>query len=248
MNRMEDFRDGFIKGIPVCLGYIPVSFTFGLMAVTGGLAKWLTVFTSLTNLTSAGQFAGVQLIFAGAGLFEIALTTFIINMRYMLMSLALSQKIAEGTPLWKRLIFGFGITDEIFAIAVSEKKKLTAEYMFGLITTPIFGWTLGTALGACTSGILSPRLSAAMGIALYGMFIAIIIPPAKKSGAVLLTVLEGACIMCIFRFVPFFDFISDGFKIILATILAAGISAVLFPVRDEEPQEAAAEEMGGKTV
>ena len=231
---IDEYRDGFIKGIPICLGYIPVSFTFGLMAVTGGLSRWLTIFTSLSNVTSAGQFAGVQLIFAGAGLFEIALTTFVINMRYMLMSLSLSQKIAEGTALWKRLIFGFGITDEIFAIAAVEKKKLTAAYMFGLMTTPIFGWTLGTTLGAFTSGLLSDRLAAAMGIALYAMFIAIIIPPAKKSKAVLITIIEATAIMCIFKYVRFFDFISDGFKIILATVIAAGISAALFPVKEED--------------
>ena len=231
---IDEYRDGFIKGIPICLGYIPVSFTFGLMAVTGGLSRWLTIFTSLSNVTSAGQFAGVQLIFAGAGLFEIALTTFVINMRYMLMSLSLSQKIAEGTALWKRLIFGFGITDEIFAIASVEKKKLTAAYMFGLMTTPIFGWTLGTTLGAFTSGLLSDRLAAAMGIALYAMFIAIIIPPAKKSKAVLITIIEATAIMCIFKDVRFFDFISDGFKIILATVIAAGISAALFPVKEED--------------
>lgn len=242
-ENIEEYRDGFIKGIPVCLGYLPVSFTFGLMAVSGGLARWLTVFTSLTNLTSAGQFAGVQLIFAGAGLFEIALTTFVINMRYMLMSLSLSQKIAEGTQLWKRLIFGFGITDEIFAIASIEKKKLTAAYMFGLMTTPIFGWTLGTALGAFTSGILPARLAAAMGIALYAMFIAIIIPPAKKSKAVMITIIEATVIMCIFKYVRFFDFISDGFKIIIATMLAAGISAALFPVKEEETAENAAVEI-----
>lgn len=237
-ENIDEYRDGFIKGIPVCLGYLPVSFTFGLMAVSGGLARWLTIFTSLSNLTSAGQFAGVQLIFAGAGLFEIALTTFVINMRYMLMSLSLSQKIAEGTQLWKRLIFGFGITDEIFAIASIEKKKLTAAYMFGLMTTPIFGWTLGTALGAFTSGILPARLAAAMGIALYAMFIAIIIPPAKKSKAVMITIIEATVIMCIFKYVHFFDFISDGFKIIIATMFAAGISAAFFPVKEEDTMEA----------
>jgi predicted branched-subunit amino acid permease len=231
---IKEYKDGFIKGIPICLGYIPVSFTFGLMAVTGGLSKWLAIFTSLSNVTSAGQFAGVQLIFAGAGYFEIALTTFVINMRYMLMSLSLSQKIAEETPLWKRLIFGFAITDEIFAIASVEKKKLTASYMFGLMTTPIFGWTLGTALGAFTSELLPERLAAAMGIALYAMFIAIIIPPAKKSKAVMITILEATVIMCIFRYVHLFDFISDGFKIIIATIVAAGISAALFPITEDE--------------
>ena len=136
---MSEFRDGLVKGVPVCLAYLPVSFTFGIMALAGGLPAWLTIFTSLSNLTSAGQFAGVQLIFVDATLVEIALTTLIINLRYMLMSLSLSQRIEKGTPLWKRLIFGFAITDEVFAIASLEKKKITANYMFGLMTTPILG-------------------------------------------------------------------------------------------------------------
>ena len=239
-NVMDEFRDGLIKGIPICLGYFPVSFTFGIMTVTGGLPPWLAVFTSLSNLTSAGQFAGVQLIFTGASLFEIGLTTFVINMRYMLMSLSLSQKIDMNTAVWKRLIFGFGITDEIYAIASTEKKTLTAAYMNGLMLTPILGWTAGTAAGAFTSGVLPDRLSDAMGIALYGMFIAIIIPPAKKSIPVLLTVLEAALIMSVFRLFPVFAVISDGFKIILATIIAAGLSAFIFPV-DEDSAEGEAE-------
>jgi len=242
-NKAYEFKDGLVKGVPIGLGYLPVSFTFGIMVVSGGLPAWLAIFTSLSNLTSAGQFAGVQLILAGVGYFEIALTVFVINMRYMLMSLALSQKIESGTKLYQRLIFGFGITDEVFAIASVEKKKLTAEYMYGLMTCPIVGWTIGTALGAFTSGILPERLADAMGIALYSMFIAIIIPPAKKSIPILVTILEAVAVTCIFKYVSVFDFISDGFKIILATIIAAGISAVIFPVKDEESgsrQDAAA--------
>lgn len=232
-KKRYEFKDGFVKGIPIGLGYIPVSFTFGIMVVSGGLPAWLAVFTSVSNLTSAGQFAGIQLILAGTGYIEIALTIFVINMRYMLMSLSLSQKIEQKTSLRQRLIFGFGITDETFAVASVEKKKLTAEYMYGLITAPILGWTAGTAMGALTSGVLSDRLSAAMGIALYAMFIAIIIPPAKKSVPIFMTILEAVVITCILKYVSWFDFISEGFKIIIATIVASGISAVLFPVNDD---------------
>ncbi len=232
-RKRYEFKDGFVKGIPIGLGYIPVSFTFGIMVVSGGLPAWLAIFTSVSNLTSAGQFAGIQLILAGAGYFEIALTIFVINMRYMLMSLSLSQKIEQKTSLRQRLIFGFGITDETFAVASVEKKKLTAEYMYGLITAPILGWTAGTAMGALTSGVLSDRLSAAMGIALYAMFIAIIIPPAKKSLPIFATILEAVAITCLLKYVSLFDFISEGFKIIIATILASGISAALFPVNEE---------------
>lgn len=230
----SEFQDGLVKGIPVCLAYLPVSFTFGIMALEGGLPAWLTIFTSLSNLTSAGQFAGVQLIFADAAIFEIALTTLVINLRYMLMSLSLSQRIEKGTPLWKRLIFGFAITDEIFAIASLEKKKITANYMFGLMTTPILGWTIGTALGTIASSIMSDRLAAAMGIALYCMFIALIIPAAKKSKAIVATIAEAVVITCILKYVPIFSFVSEGFQIIIATIAASAISAILFPIHDEE--------------
>ena len=251
-NGMSEFRDGLVKGIPVCLAYLPVSFTFGIMALAGGLPAWLTIFTSLSNLTSAGQFAGVQLIFVDATLVEIALTTLIINLRYMLMSLSLSQKIEKGTPLWKRLIFGFAITDEVFAIASLEKKKITASYMFGLMTIPILGWTTGTALGTIASSIMSDRLAAAMGIALYCMFIALIIPPAKKSRAVVATIAEAVVITCVLKYVPIFSFISEGFQIIIATVAASAISAVLFPIKEEdevgEAHEAEAAEIAAKAV
>ena len=183
MNRLLPYRDDYIyglkKGFPIALGYIPVSFTFGLMAVGGGLPPLTAVLISLTNLTSAGQFAGTNLILEGAGYLEIILATIVINIRYMLMSLSLSQKINPGITSLQRLIFGFGITDETFSIASLENGKLSYSYMIGLITGPILGWTLGTALGAFISSALPPLIGNAMGIALYAMFIAIIVPPAK---------------------------------------------------------------------
>ena len=231
-----NYKTGLIKGIPIGLGYLPVSFTFGLMAVESGLPVWLVIFTSLSNVTSAGQFAGVNLITAGAGYVEIALTTIIINMRYMLMSLALSQKLEQKIPLWKRLLFGFGITDEVFAVASVEVHKISAEYMFGLITAPIAGWTIGTALGACASGVLPAALQNAMGIALYTMFIAIMIPPAKKSKPILIVIMMSVFITCIMKYISWFDFISEGFQIILATVIAAGIGAALFPIEEEQDE------------
>ena len=231
-----NYKNGFIKGIPIGLGYLPVSFTFGLMAVESGLPIWLVIFTSLSNVTSAGQFAGINLITAGAGYVEIALTTIIINMRYMLMSLALSQKLEPKIPLWKRLIFGFGITDEVFAVASVEIHKISAEYMFGLISAPIAGWTIGTTLGACASGVLPTALQSAMGIALYTMFIAIIIPPAKKSKPILIVIIISIFITCIMKYISWFECISSGFQTILATIIAAGIGAVLFPIEEEKDE------------
>lgn len=237
MSKMKlCYKNGLIKGIPIGLGYLPVSFTFGLMAAESGLPVWLVIFTSLSNLTSAGQFAGVNLIVAGAGYMEIALTTLVINLRYMLMSLALSQKLEQKIPLWKRLVFGFGITDEVFAVASLEVHKISAEYMFGLISTPIAGWTMGTALGACVSGILPSALQNAMGIALYTMFIAIIIPPAKKSKPILIVITMSVLITCVMKYISWFDCISSGFQTILATIFAAGIGAVLFPIEEEKDE------------
>lgn len=233
-ERKKEFQYGLKKGLPIAIGYLPVSFTFGLMAVSGGLPVWLAIFISLSNLTSAGQFAGTNLIFAGAGFFEIGLTTFIINIRYMLMSLSLSQKIDSKIGLGKRLIFSFGITDETFSVASMEQGKLSNAYMLGLISGPITCWSLGTALGAMICSALPQSLADAMGIALYGMFIAIIIPPARKSKAVVVILLLSIIIHCSIRYIPIFSFISSGFRVIIATVLSAGIGAFLFPMEDKE--------------
>ncbi|QHQ63023.1 branched-chain amino acid ABC transporter permease [Anaerocolumna sedimenticola] len=231
-DNKTNFYYGLKRGIPIALGYIPVSFTFGLMAVTGGLPVWLTIFISISNITSAGQFAGTGLILAGAGYLEITLTTFIINIRYMLMSLSLSQKIESKMPLYQRLIFAFGITDETFTVASMEQGKLPFFYLLGLITGPICGWTLGTAMGSLICSKLPQSLSSAMGIALYGMFIAIIVPPAKKSKAILIIVLISVFTMCILKYIPIFKVISSGFRIIIATAVGAGTGAFLFPVKE----------------
>ncbi len=233
------FTYGLRKGLPIALGYIPVSFTFGLMAVGGGLPPLTAILISLTNLTSAGQFAGTNLILDGAGYMEITLTTFVINIRYMLMSLSLSQKIDPKITTAQRLIVGFGITDEVFSIASMENGKLSSSYMLGLIAGPVFGWTLGTALGAFVSSALPQNIGNAMGIALYAMFIAIIIPPAKKSRPVLLIVLITVIINLIIKYIPFFSFISNGFRIIIATVFGAGIGATLWPYKDSEVKDAA---------
>lgn len=240
LSKKSDFIYGFKKGLPIALGYVPVSFTFGLMAVGGGLPPLTAILISLTNLTSAGQFAGTSLILEGAGYFEIALTTFVINIRYMLMSLALSQKIDPDITLGQRLVFVFGITDETFSIASMEKGRLSYFYLLGLITGPIIGWTMGTALGAFISSALPPDLENAMGIALYAMFIAIITPPAKKSRPVLLIVLITVAINLALKYIPLFSFISSGFRITASTVLGAGIGAAIWPYNEEEDVEYAA--------
>ena len=233
---MKNYIYGLKKGFPIFLGYLPVSFTFGFMAVSGGLPVWMAVFISVTNLTSAGQFAGNNLIFAQAGYLEIALTTFVINLRYSLMSLSLSQKINRKIPIWKRLIVSFGITDETFVVASMESGILSAGFLLGLITLPFIGWTLGTFLGGSISTLLPLTLQNAMGIGLYAMFIALIIPASREKKEVCIVVLLAVVFACILKYTPVLCRISSGFRVITATILAAGIGAFLFPKEEEEEQ------------
>jgi predicted branched-subunit amino acid permease len=203
------------------------------MAVNGGIPVWVAILISLTNLTSAGQFAGAGLIIANASLFEISLTTFVINIRYMLMSLSLSQKITQ-MPMFKKCIMAFGITDETFAVASLEKKAVSFAYMIGLISCPYFGWAFGTVLGAVTTSVLPKTLQSSMGIALYAMFIALFVPASKKSKAALVVVIVAIFLSSIFKWMPYLNKTSAGWSIIIATITAAGIGAILFPRKEEE--------------
>ena len=230
------FRKGLRDGLPICLGYLSVSFAFGMMAVEGGLPVWAAVLISMTNLTSSGQFAGTALIFAGGSYLEIGITTFVINIRYMLMSLSLSQKVDPNMSALSRSILSFGNTDEVFAVAMQQQGKIPSRYLSGLILTPYCGWTLGTFLGAACTGILPLSVRSALGIAIYGMFIAIIIPPSRHSRAVLVTVFLSTAISCLFAFTPGFEQLSSGWVIIICAILAAGYAAFRFPV-DVEPLE-----------
>lgn len=234
MSGKKEFLRGLKDGFPIGLGYAPVAFTFGFIAVSGGLPIWAACLISLTNLTSAGQFAGTNLILAGAGYMEVAMTTFVINIRYMLMSLSLSQRLEQKMDTLKRMIYGFSITDETFVVASMNKGVLRAAYLFGLMILPIFGWNLGTLLGACISNVLPAELQSAMGIALYGMFIALLIPAARDSMHVFVIILIAVVSNCVLKYVPLFSFISSGFRIILATFLGAGIGAWLFPKEETE--------------
>ena len=245
MSWKRAYREGLKSGIPIGMGYLPVSFTFGFLAVSGGLPVWVAVMISLTNLTSAGQFAGTNLILAGSGYFEVALTTFVINIRYMLMSLSLSQKLERTTGTLERLVLAFGITDETFVVSSLHEGQLKAPFMFGLMTMPILGWNLGTLLGGSISALLPQALQNAMGIALYAMFIALIIPAARKSVAVLWVIGAAVAVTCILKYIPVFGFISSGFRVILATIAASALVARLFPSDEygeekEDGQETAA--------
>lgn len=231
---MHDFIDGTKQSMPIALGYFPVSFTFGLMAVNGGIPVWIVILISMTNLTSAGQFAGTNLIIAGAGYVEITVTTFVINIRYMLMSLSLSQKITQGISNAKRWIMSFGITDETFTVAAMQKKDITFAFMMGLEILPYLGWALGTAAGAIVCTLLPETLQNSMGIALYAMFIALVIPAAKKSKAALLVAACAILISSLIKWISIFSFISSGWRIIIATMIACTLGAKFFPMEDVE--------------
>lgn len=237
MNWKKAFMEGVKDGIPIGMGYLPVSFTFGFLAVSGGLPVWIACLISLTNLTSAGQFAGTNLILAGAGYVEVALTTFVINLRYMLMSLSLSQKLDRATGTLERLVLAFGITDETFVVSSLRPGVLKSSYMIGLMSMPIFGWNLGTLLGGSISTLLPQALQNAMGIALYAMFIALIIPAARKSMQVLSVIVVAVAVNCLLKYVPVFGFISSGFRIILATVLASAYGAWRYPGEEESGNE-----------
>ena len=230
----HDFFEGIKQGLPIALGYFPVSFTFGLMAVNGGIPVWIVILISMTNLTSAGQFAGTNLIIAGAGYIEITVTTFVINIRYMLMSLSLSQKITQGMSNIKRWIMSFGITDETFTVAALQKKDITFAFMTGLEVLPYIGWALGTAAGAIVCTLLPKTLQNSMGIALYAMFIALVIPAAKKSKGALCVAAGAVFISSLIKWIPLLSAISGGWRIIIATVIACTLGAKLFPMEDVE--------------
>lgn len=232
----NSFKKGLKDGLPIGLGYFSVSFTFGMMAVSAGIPVWAAVLISMTNLTSAGQFAGLSIIAGAGSLVEMAMTQLVINARYSLMSLTLSQKMEKRFSIPKRLIAAFSNTDEIFAVAVNQGKEIGAKYYSGLSIIPYAGWTLGTLFGAVAGGFLPPVVNDALGLAIYAMFIAIIIPPAKKSAPIRLVIFAAVILSCLFYFVPFLKNVSSGFSIIICAVAASIIAAIVNPVNDDEPE------------
>lgn len=243
MSKHRSFFNGIKGGMPICLGYLPISFAFGMMAVQSGLPWWIPVMISMTNLTSAGQFAGLSLLLSGGAYLELAVTIFIINIRYMLMSLALSQKVDPLMNLLERCVIAFGVTDEIFAIAVQQKEELKTSYMLGLMLMPFLGWSIGTLLGATATALLPASLRTALGIVIYGMFIAIFVPAAKKAQPVLITCIIAITISCIFKWTPILNQLSAGWVIIIAALVGAGFCAFRFPIDEPHEKEAQKDEV-----
>lgn len=229
---------GLHDGVPIALGYFAVSFTFGMMAVSGGLSVWQATLISLTNLTSAGQFAGLDIMIACGSLWEMALTQLIINLRYSLMSFSLSQKLERNLAPWHRFAVAFGMTDEIFGVSASQQGRLNPFYNYGAMSVAVPGWTFGTLAGAIAGNIMPGFLASALSVAIYGMFLAVIIPPAKKHRAVLKVVVGAMAVSTLFACTPVLNKVSSGFVIIITTLAVAGMAAYFCPIEDGEEEDA----------
>lgn len=232
VGSIKDFKEGCKDAIPICLGYMAVSFAFGIEASKIGMTTFQAAMTSLLNVTSAGQFSALEVIARNGGFLELAILQFIINLRYMLMSCALSQKLDSGVSTLHRMGISYGVTDEIFGVSVLKKGKLYPMFSYGLIATSVFGWVFGTVLGSIAGQLLPQRLISCLGLAIYGMFIAIIIPDTRSSKAVLAVVLSAMVLSTLFTYAPFIKMISSGFRIIIITVAVAAAAAVLAPVEE----------------
>lgn len=235
--RKELLKQGIIAGIPIALGYFAVSFTFGMMAVKGGLTTLQAVLISLTNVTSAGQFAGLDIIFAQGTLWEMALTQLTINLRYMLMSFSISQKMDPKAPLFHRFFMAHGMTDEIFGVSAASPGKVTPYFFYGAMLVAIPGWTIGTLVGGIAGSILPNIVISALSVAIYGMFLAIIIPPAKKHKTLVWVILLAMAMSACFTYIPGVNKVSRGFAIIIVTVVVAAVASIVRPIQEREGSE-----------
>lgn len=231
-----NIKHGLKDGLPIGLGYLSVSFAFGVQASMLGIPAFMSVFISMTNLTSAGQLAGLTVIATLGTILEMILTQLVINARYFLMSITVSQKLSKEFNLAHRFLASAFITDEIFAVAAAKPSALNKSYYYGLVILPYIGWTTGTLLGALAGNILPSEITNALGIALYAMFIAIIVPPSIKDKGIFITVLLSAGISCAMFFIPVLSKVSGGLAVIISALIASAIVAYFFPIKQEEEQ------------
>lgn len=235
-------RQGLRDGLPIGLGYLSVSFGFGIAVVAAGLSPFFALLISMTNETSAGQLAGLEIIANSGGLIEMALCQLVINLRYSLMGVSLTQHVDETFTTPWRMLLSFSITDEIYAVASTKPKKIGVTYFSGLAIPPYVGWALGTILGAVAGQLLPTVVTASLGVMLYGMFIAIIVPPARDNKGVLFAVLLSAGLSGLIYYAPLFDFITSGFSIIICALTVSAIAAFFFPVKDDVKDDVKDEE------
>ncbi len=237
------YKKGIKDGLPICLGYFAVSFAFGVSVVGQGLPALIATLMSATNLTSAGQFAGAKVILestilVGVGTFlQIVLTQVVINARYFLMGVSLSQKLDDNWTVFDRCVCSFGITDEIFGVAISQRGKLTKQYFRGLILLPFLGWTLGTLCGGFAGDILPSIITKSLTISLYAMFVAIVIPAGMQDKRIFGVVLISVTLSCCFYFIPFLDGVSEGIAYIICALVASIIGAIFFPVKSIDKED-----------
>lgn len=233
LRNLLAFIHGMYAGIPIGLGYFAVSFAFGIQARAAGLSAFQAFCLSGSNLTSAGQFAGLAVIESAGALATLALTQVIINLRYCLMSCALSQKLSSETPFFHRFLMACGVTDEIFGVSVSVKGWLSPYYHYGQTVVAWPGWAVGTLCGALAGNILPDSVTAALGMALYGMFVAIVVPAAAQDRKILWVSVSAALLSLFFTYCPVICAISGGTRIILVTLLVAGAAAWMFPMKED---------------
>lgn len=237
MKRKDGFIKGIIDGMPICLGYISVAFAFGIFATDSGLGVLETLFISMTNVTSAGQLAAVPIITAGGSIAELALCQIIINLRYALMSTSLSQKMDKSIRLFDRFVIAFVNTDEVFAVASGKNHNVKRNYMYGLILTPYLGWSIGTLMGSLAGNILPAGVVSALGIAIYGMFVAIVVPKMKENTKTAMAVGIAIVLSCAFEFVPLLQKVPAGFTVIICAVMASSLFAFAFPIEVKEEPE-----------
>ncbi len=237
MKEHNSFIEGIIDGLPICFGYLSVAFAFGIFSVESGLTAIEALLISMTNLTSAGQLAAVPIIAGGGTLIELAVAQLVINLRYSLMSVSLSQKLGKSVRMPHRFLVAFGNTDEIFGVASGKDGTVGKNYFYGLMLTPFLGWSSGTIIGALAGNILPQSITSALGIAIYGMFVAIVLPKAKKSLPTAICVAFAIVLGCIFRFVPALSSIPQGFVIIICAVVASTILAIAAPICESEGEK-----------
>lgn len=232
------FLKGMRDGIPISLGYFAVSIALGITAKMAGMTAFQATLTSFLINASAGEYIGFTLIAANASYIEVIIMEAVANARYLLMSCALSQKLKKETSLFHRMLLGTVVTDEIFGISVSRPEKLEPFYTYGAILVAVPGWSLGTFLGVVLGNVLPLRVVSALSVSLYGMFIAIFVPPARKNKIVLMLVIISFAASFLFSVIPLFAAISSGIRIIILTVVISLVAAILFPVKEEEANAA----------
>ncbi len=228
------YKKGLVDGIPIALGYFAVAFTLGIVAKNSGLSAFQAMLAAALTNASAGGYAGFTLIGENASFLEMALTQLVVNARYLLMACALSQKLSPKTSTLHRSLIAFDVTDEIFGISVSVKGNLNPFYNYGAMTVSIPGWALGTLLGVIMGNILPDSIVSALSVGLYGMFLAIIIPPARKNKVIAVLVIVSMALSFIFSKMPLLSGVSSGMRVIILTVVISLAAAYLFPVEEEE--------------